>query len=101
MIGKAMTLRLGLEESEALDAISEIEGRPVAEIVRLAILEAIEQRRADPGFQQRLRDSVDRHGRMIDRMRPASRSVRPPSTGRGERGRGAGPRSSDGRDGGA
>jgi hypothetical protein len=69
--GKAMTLRLGQEEAAALDAIAEVEETTVADVVRLAITAAIEQRRADPEFQRRLRQSVDRHHRLMDRMRPS------------------------------
>ena len=67
-----MTLRLGAEEAAALDAIADIEQTAVAEVIRLAIASAIEQRRTDPEFQRRLRHSVDRHRRLMDRMRPTT-----------------------------
>lgn len=66
-----MTLRLGYEEAAALDAIADVEETSVAEVIRLAIAAAIEQRRSDPDFQRRLRQSVDRHSRLMDLMRPA------------------------------
>ncbi|MGH7748207.1 MAG: DUF6290 family protein [Candidatus Dormibacteria bacterium] len=64
-----MTLRLSDEEAAALDAIAEIEGLAVSEVVRLTVAEGIERRRRDPAFQKRLRASVERHREMIDRLR--------------------------------
>src|SRR5579872_1081713 len=57
---KAMTLRRSQEQAEAIEAIAQADGVPVAEAVRTAIAAHIEQRRKDKAFQQRLQSSKER-----------------------------------------
>jgi len=61
MDGKSMTLRLSQEQAEALEAVAQADGMPVAQAVRSAIAAHIEQRRNDGDFQQRLRASLVGH----------------------------------------
>jgi hypothetical protein len=64
-----MTVRLPEAQAEALDTVAEVDGLPIVEVVRLAITEYIDNRRRDPGFQQRLRHSMARARRARDRLR--------------------------------
>jgi len=68
MDGKSMTLRLSQEQAEALEAVAQADGVPVAEAVRSAIAAHIEQRRKDEGFQRRLRASLQRNQRILERL---------------------------------
>jgi len=68
MDGKAMTLRLSQEQAEWLEAVAQADGVPVAEAVRTAIAAHIEQRRKDQAFQKRLRESLDRNQRIVEKL---------------------------------
>ena len=65
---KAMTLRLDTETADQLEALAQVEGVPVSEVVREALARHIEQRRADAGFQKRLRDSIERNQAILKRL---------------------------------
>lgn len=65
---KAMTLRLSQEQAEALEAVARADGVPVAEAVRVAINEHIERRRGDKAFQDRLRASLERNQRILEKL---------------------------------
>ncbi len=61
-----MTLRLDAELADQLEAVADVEGVSMAAVVRDALAEAIERRRADPEFRQRLADTVARNQRLLD-----------------------------------
>ncbi len=63
-----MTLRLSQEQAEALEAVAQADGVPVAEVVRSAITEHVERRRKDKAFQQRLRASLERNRRILEKL---------------------------------
>ena len=65
---KAMTVRIDLETAEQLEAVAQVEGRPVSEVIRAALLSHIEDRRKDAGFQKRLRDSLERNRTVLERL---------------------------------
>jgi len=65
---KAMTLRLPAEQAEALEKVAEIDGISLTEAIRDAIDAHIAERAADETFQERLKDSMDRHQRILDRL---------------------------------
>lgn len=65
---KAMTLRLSQEQADALEAVAQADGVPVAEAVRIAINEHIERRRKDKSFQDRLRASLERNQRILEQL---------------------------------
>ncbi len=62
---KAMTIRLSAEQAEALQTVANVDDRPVAEVIRAAISEHIENRRRDRAFQDGLKDRIDRAKRML------------------------------------
>jgi predicted DNA-binding protein len=68
MEDEALTLRLSHEQSEGLEAAARADGVPVSEAVRSAIDEHIERRRKDEAFQERLRASVERNQRILEKL---------------------------------
>jgi len=67
-LDKSTTLRLSQEQAETLEAVAQTDGVPVAQAVRSAIAAHIEQRRQDKDFQQRLRASLQRNQRILERL---------------------------------
>lgn len=63
-----MSLRLSQEQAENLEAVAQADGVPVAEAVRMAIAAHIEQRRKDEAFQERLRASLERNQRILEKL---------------------------------
>jgi predicted DNA-binding protein len=62
---KAMTLRLPEDQANALEAVAQVNGVTVAEEVRKAIQARIDALRADPDFQARLRDHLERNREVL------------------------------------
>lgn len=71
MDNKALTLRLPAEQAEALEKVAEIDETSVTEAIREAIDAHIAQRVADEEFQRRLKASMHRHQRVLDRLAKA------------------------------
>jgi hypothetical protein len=65
---RAFTVRLPEEQAEQLEAIAQVDGVSVAEEVRSALLDRIEERRHDQQFQRRLRSTMDRNKRVLERL---------------------------------
>ena len=68
---KNLLLRLDPGLAAQLQAVAEVEERPMAEVVREAIRTLIEARRRDDQFQRRLRDSAREHDRTLRALRAA------------------------------
>jgi predicted transcriptional regulator len=66
---KSLLLRLDPELAAQLQAVADVEQRPMSEVVREAIRTLIEARRADGEFQRRLRDSAREHDRTLRALR--------------------------------
>lgn len=64
-----MVLRLDPELAERLQAVAEVEGRSMADVVREAITTLVEQRRTDKRFRQLLEDNLARHQRLLNLLR--------------------------------
>ena len=65
---KAMTVRVDTETAEQLEAVAQVEGIPVAEVIRQALARHIEERRNDAEFQERLRASIERNKTILERL---------------------------------
>jgi predicted transcriptional regulator len=65
---KAMTIRLDDAQAEQLEAIAQTEGISVSQAIRDAIAALVEVRRQDAEFQERLRASIERNQRILDRL---------------------------------
>ena len=62
---KNMVLRLDPGLAERLEAVAEVEGRSVSDVVREAITSLVEARQRDKRFIQLLEDNVARHQRIL------------------------------------
>lgn len=70
---KNVLLRLDPELHEQLQAVADIEARPVSEVVREAIRSLVDQRRADAAFQHQLEASAKAQQRVLRRLRADER----------------------------
>ncbi len=65
---KTRTLRLTSSESDALEAIADVDGVSINEEIRRAIATHIEARRQDADFQGRLKASMERNREVLERL---------------------------------
>jgi predicted DNA-binding protein len=66
---KNLLLRLDPELAGRLQAVADIEGRPVSDVIREAIDALVEQRRGDERFLRLLEDNLARHRRALELLR--------------------------------
>lgn len=65
---RAFTVRIPEEQAEELEAIAASDDASLAEEVRIAIADRIAAKRADPGFQEWLREHTARNKRIMTRL---------------------------------
>lgn len=65
---KNMTLRMDEELAESVQAIAEVEGSTVTEVIRTAIGEHVDRRKADPEFQKLLKRNIERHAQLLSML---------------------------------
>lgn len=65
---KSMTLRLPREQAEDLEMIATVDGRPMSEEIREALIAHVERRRSDPGFQTRLKGVLKENREALKRL---------------------------------
>lgn len=65
---RAMSLRLSEEMADDLAAVARTDDVPISEFVRAAIAEHIAARRADAGFQRRLKEQMAEDRRILERL---------------------------------
>lgn len=65
---KALTLRLPVEQAEALEAVAGVDGVSINEEIRRAIAAHIESRRQDVEFRERLHASIERNREILERL---------------------------------
>ena len=66
---KNLLLRLDPELAGRLQAVADVEGRTVSDVVREAIATLVEQRRGDERFLRLLEDNLARHRQALDLLR--------------------------------
>jgi predicted DNA-binding protein len=66
---KNMLLRLPPELADQLQAVADVEERPVSEVVREAIRRLVADRRRDADFQAKLTRTARRYEDVLDRLR--------------------------------
>ena len=66
---KNMVLRLDPELAQRLEAVAEVEGRSVSDVVREAITTLVAARQRDKKFIQLLEDNLVRHQRILQMLR--------------------------------
>jgi predicted transcriptional regulator len=62
---KNLLLRLDPALAARLEAVAEVEGQSVSDVVREAIADHIRRRQRDPKFNRLLKDSLARHRRLL------------------------------------
>jgi hypothetical protein len=65
---RARTLRLPVDEAQALEAIAGVDEVSINEEIRRAIVAHIEARRQDPAFRKRLQASIERNREILERL---------------------------------
>jgi hypothetical protein len=68
MTTKALTLRLPVDQAEALEAIAGVDELSINEEIRRAVAAHIEARRRDDAFRERLRASIERNREILERL---------------------------------
>ncbi|RIK10611.1 MAG: hypothetical protein DCC49_02860 [Acidobacteria bacterium] len=68
MDSKMLTVRVPAEQAEELEQVADVDGVPVAEEVRTAIAAHIEARRKDQAFRERLRASIERNKKILEKL---------------------------------
>jgi predicted DNA-binding protein len=66
---KNLLLRLDPELAGRLQAVADVEGRPVTDVIREAIAALVEQRRSDKRFLRLLEDNLARHRQALELLR--------------------------------
>jgi predicted DNA-binding protein len=66
---KNMVLRLDPGLAERLEAVAEVEGRSVSDVVREAVTSLVEERQRDERFIRLLEDNLARHQRILQMLR--------------------------------
>jgi predicted transcriptional regulator len=66
---KNMVLRLDPALAERLEAVAEVEGRSVSDVVREAIAALVAARQQDERFIQLLEDNLARHQHILEMLR--------------------------------
>ncbi|HZD71602.1 MAG TPA: hypothetical protein VFA45_22645 [Actinomycetes bacterium] len=65
---KALTIRLSEEQAAELEAVARVDNVAVAEEIREAITAHLQARRKDAEFQQRLRTSLERQQKLLEKL---------------------------------
>ncbi len=62
---KNMTLRLDESLADSVQAIAQVEDTTVTDVIRTAISEHVDRRKADPDFQKLLKRNMERHAQLL------------------------------------
>ncbi len=65
---RAFTVRLPEEQADVVEMLAQVEGVPVAQVVRASLDDRIAARRADPEFAARLHKTIQRNRRALERL---------------------------------
>jgi hypothetical protein len=65
---KNFTVRLPDEEATNVEALARAEGLSLNETVRRALVEAVEARRADPSFKERVQRIIQEDRELLERL---------------------------------
>jgi len=58
-------IRLDAEFAEALATVAAVDGKPVTEIIRMAVADHVKARKADPRFRAALREHIGKARRLL------------------------------------
>lgn len=65
---RVTTFRQSEDQAADVELVARIDGIPASELMRDAVAEHIARRRADPEFQARLRERIDKDQAILDRL---------------------------------
>ena len=65
---KNMTLRMDETLADSVQAIAEVEGTTVTDVIRTAIGEHVDRRKADPEFKKMLKRNMERHAQLLSML---------------------------------
>jgi predicted transcriptional regulator len=65
--GKAMTIRLSVEQAQELETVASVDDLPIVEVIRAAITEHVASRKKDEAFQQSLRERIEHAQSMLNK----------------------------------
>jgi len=65
---KNLTVRLDDELAADTEALARAEGQSLNETVKTALREAVERRRDDPEFKQRVRRIIEEDAKLLERL---------------------------------
>ena len=65
---KNMTLRMDESLAESVQAIAEVEGTTATDVIRTAISDHVDRRKADPEFQKMLKRNMERHAQLLSML---------------------------------
>ena len=65
---KNMTVRLPDELAADTEALARVEGKSVNETIKDALVAAVEQRRRDPRFKERVRQIIEEDRELLERL---------------------------------
>jgi predicted transcriptional regulator len=67
-MAKNLTVRLDDELAADAEALARAEGQSLNETVKQALIEAVERRRQDPEFQQRVKRIIEQDRELLERL---------------------------------
>lgn len=65
---KNLTVRLPDDLAADTEALARVEGKSVNETIKDALAAAVEQRRRDPKFKQRIRKIIEEDRKLLERL---------------------------------
>ncbi len=68
IMAKNLTVRLDDDLAADAEALARAEGKSLNETVKLALSEAVERRRRDPKFKQRIKKIIEQDRELLERL---------------------------------
>jgi hypothetical protein len=63
---KALTIRLAADQADDLELVARVQNQAISDVIRAAISDHIEQAKKDPGFQDSLKERINRAQKMLN-----------------------------------
>ena len=63
-----MTLRMDETLADSVQAIAEVEGTTATDVIRTAISDHVDRRKADPEFKKMLKRNMERHAQLLSML---------------------------------
>ena len=66
---RVTTIRQPEEQAEDVELVARVDGIASSELIRVAIANYLDERRANPEFQSRLRDRLEADRKILERLK--------------------------------